>query len=246
MKKRRRRGRRNRAKRKIPVKGIIAGIVIIVVIAIAVLIAYSMQRAGIEESKISETDQQENVLVFPYELADGKLKATSLFQYSGLNPDCNNEEGEDIAALEIENQSDEFCGSVEIQAVMQDGTELSFKAESIPAGKKVWIFEENNQSITQVDNCKSIEGEAEFSKISLMEEQVSFSVDETAVTISNLTDTEITDLAVDCHCLFEDSYFGGLTYRYPVGTLPAGGTVTVEADDCYMGTAEVVCISKNN
>ena len=42
----------------------IAGIVIIVVIAIAVLIAYSMQRAGIEESKISETDQQENVVVF--------------------------------------------------------------------------------------------------------------------------------------------------------------------------------------
>ena len=217
-------------------------LILIILIILAVWHVIT-ERADAQE-QISAESESENI--FPCELADGKLKVTSLFQYTGLNPDCNNEEGEDIAALEIENQSDEFCKSAEIQAVTRDGTELAFKVDSIPAGKKVWVFEKNNQSITQDDTCKSIEGDADFGEVSLMEDQVSFSVDDTVITISNLTDTEITDLAVDCHCLFEDSYFGGLTYRYPVGTLPAGGTVTVEADDCYMGTAEVVCISKND
>ena len=244
--KRRRRVTGNKEKR--TAAKVLIVLIVIIIVAAAFFIIYNMRKSDTGEyDDASKAEQEENIVDFPAELADGKLKAISLFQYSGVNPDCNNEEGEDIAALEIENQSDEFCESMEIRVVMQDGTELSFKAESIPAGKTVWIFEENNQSISQDDACKSIEGDADFGEVSLMEEQVSVSVDgDIIITITNLTDTEITDLAVDCHCLFEDSYFGGLTYSYPVGTLPAGGTVTVEADDCYMGTAEVVCISKNN
>ena len=216
----------------------------ILLFAVAIAIIYYLQSDKVD-SKQSEEEQQAEGLAFPYELAEGKLQAASLFQYSGLNPDCNNEEGEDIAALEIVNQSDEFCRSAEIQVVMQDGTELLFKAEDIPAGKKIWVFESNNQSIGQDDACEEINDTSEFGEASLLEDQIAVSVKDTAITLENLTGEEITDLMVGCHCLFEDTYFGGVTYSYPAGIVPAGGQAAVEASDCYMGTAEVVWISNN-
>lgn len=241
-----RRGRKK--KRSFPVKGLIIAAAVLLIAAVAAAVVYSMksgensQKAAKEEG---EEEQQAEGLAFPYELAEGKLQAASLFQYSGLNPDCNNEEGEDIAALEIVNQSDEFCRSAEIQVVMQDGTELLFKAEDIPAGKKIWVFESNNQSIGQDDACEEINDTSEFGEASLLEDQIAVSVKDTAITLENLTGEEITDLMVGCHCLFEDTYFGGVTYSYPAGTVLAGGQAAVEASDCYMGTAEVVWISKN-
>ena len=241
-------GRRGEHKRISPV------VLFIVVAVAAVVIAFIAIAAAVYTSDpgksgngqdTPEEEQQAEGLAFPYELAEGKLQAASLFQYSGLNPDCNNEEGEDIAALEIVNQSDEFCRSAEIQVVMQDGTELLFKAEDIPAGKKIWVFESNNQSIGQDDACEEINDTSEFGEASLLEDQIAVSVKDTAITLENLTGEEITDLMVGCHCLFEDTYFGGVTYSYPAGTVPAGGQAAVEASDCYMGTAEVVWISKN-
>ena len=46
---------------------------------------------------------------FPYELEEGKIEILSLFQASVENPDCNNELGENTAALEIANKSEEYC-----------------------------------------------------------------------------------------------------------------------------------------
>jgi len=241
-------GRRGKHKRISPVVLFIVvavAAVVIAFIAIAAAVYTSDSGKSGNRQDIPEEEQQAEGLAFPYELAEGKLQAASLFQYSGLNPDCNNEEGEDIAALEIVNQSDEFCRSAEIQVVMQDGTELLFKAEDIPAGKKIWVFESNNQSIGQDDACEEINDTSEFGEASLLEDQIAVSVKDTAITLENLTGEEITDLMVGCHCLFEDTYFGGVTYSYPAGTVPAGGQAAVEASDCYMGTAEVVWISKN-
>lgn len=228
---------------KIWIISVVVAAILIAVIAIAAAYIKKMEKSGSE--KPDSAGEMGERITFPYELAEGKLQAASLFQYSGLNPDCNNEEGEDIAALEIVNQSDEFCRSAEIQVVMQDGTELLFKAEDIPAGKKIWVFESNNQSIGQDDACEEINDTSEFGEASLLEDQIAVSVKDTAITLENLTGEEITDLMVGCHCLFEDTYFGGVTYSYPAGTVPAGGQAAVEASDCYMGTAEVVWISNN-
>lgn len=236
--------KRRKTLSKIWIISVIAAAILIAVIAIAAAV-YTRKAEKSGSGKPDSAEETGEGLAFPYELAEGKLQVASLFQYSGLNPDCNNEEGEDIAALEIVNQSDEFCKSAEIQVVMQDGTELAFKAEDIPAGKKIWAFESNNQSVGQDDVCKEIKDHSEFEEVSLMEDQVTASVEDTTITIENLTGEEITDLTVGCHCLFEDTYFGGVTYSYPTGRIPAGGQVTVDAADCYMGSAEVVWISKN-
>lgn len=199
-----------------------------------------------EKTEIEKTETEKTEMEFPYELEEGKLLVNSLFQSSIENPDCGNEIGEDIASVEIINQSEEFCVAAEIDVTMQDGTELTFHATNIPAGKTGWAFALDNQTIAQESVCEKIESTAEFGEASVLEDEVVYTVEDTTITIQNITENEITDLSVYCHCLFEDVYFGGLTYCYPVESLSAGESVVIEADDCYMGTAEVVCIRKNN
>lgn len=209
--------------------------------------AVAEDNAVADEAVAEEKTEKEKVgIEFPYELEDGKLIVNSLFQSSIENPDCENEIGEDIASLEIENQSEEFCTFAEIKVTMEDDIEISFTATNIPAGKKVLAFAVDNQSIDQESNCKTIESNAEFGTASMMEGQISWSVEDTTITIQNLTDSEITDLVVGYHCLFEDAYFGGLTYSHPLQSLAAGESIILEADECYMGTAEVVSIVKNH
>lgn len=210
------------------------------------------ENAGTSGTEVSGTEsgsteeQKESAIELPCELENGKLLVQSLFQSSVENPDAGNEIGEDIGSLEILNQSEEYCISAEIKVTVEDGTEIVFTATDIPAGKTAWVFAPDNQSISQDSVCQKIEGTAQFGQTSLMEDQVMYSVEDTTITLQNLTENDLTDLSVYCHCLFEDVYFGGRTYCYPVELLPAGGTAVVEAADCFMGTAEVVAIRKNS
>ena len=55
----------------------------------------------------------------------------------------------------------------------------------------------------------------------------------------------LSNLLLHCHCLIDGSYFGGLTYTYPVESIPAGQSIAVEAEDCYLGEAAVVRVSQD-
>lgn len=196
--------------------------------------------------KRTETNTQSGQKIsFPYELEDGKLIVNSLFQSSISNPDCNGEEGEDIASLEIKNASDEFLTEAQITVTLDDGDEIPFLVTNIPAGKTVWAYATDNTSISLDFVCNRIKCKAQFSdKMPVMAESVSYEVNETSVTLNNLTGNEISGLSVGCHCLFEDVFFGGLTYNYKIEELPANESITINAEDCYLGSAEVVCIQQ--
>ncbi len=192
----------------------------------------------------SETEEKE---IFPYELEGGKLIVESLFQYSGFNPDCGDEEGENIASLSIKNQSEEFLVSARITATLTDDTEIAFEVKDVPAGQSLMVFSFENISYEMSNKCKLITCTAEFAEGSAnMEDKISVEVQETTVILTNLTDEELTNLNVYCHCLLDDAYFGGLTYSYPVEVIEAGGSFTLQAEECYLGEAEVVRIQENN
>ena len=67
-----------------------------------------------------------------------------------------------------------------------------------------------------------------------------------SVTLTNLTDEDLAGLTVYCHCLFDGTYFGGSTYAYPVDGIPAGESVTIQAEECYLGEAAVVRVTRNS
>lgn len=191
-------------------------------------------------------DEQKG-LSFPYTLADGKLEVTSIFQYSGGNPDCDDEMGENIAALAVVNKSDKHLSSAQFTAVLLDGTQIPFEVTDIPAGQTVWAFAKDN-SVYETENvCESLTCTAQFEDISpLMADKLSFEVNETEVTFINNSGESLSNLSVSCHCLFEDAYFGGRTYTYPIENIAAGEKLTVSAEDCYLGKAAVVRINQDN
>lgn len=194
---------------------------------------------------IEETERA--ALQFPYRLEDGRLEVSSLFQFTGFNPDCDLAEGEDIASLSFTNISEEYLVSASFTAVLTDGTEFRFEAADVPAGASVLAFSTDNASYDGSVGCESITCDAVFeSTAPLMEEAVSVSVEETAVTLTNLTGEDLTDLVIYCHTLFDESYFGGLTYAYPVEYIEAGGSITLQAEDCYLGEAAVVRITQGD
>lgn len=230
-------------------------LIIIVVVSIIVLLVGSFKDDGsdkdeqknvVQSTVTAETSKVEKKDIFPYELEEGKLEVTSLFQYSGSNPDCGDEEGENIASLSVTNKSDEQLVSAELTAVLLDGTEIIFEIKDVPAGKSVMVFSRDNISYEMSNACESISCTAEFSgESAIMEDQIAIQVDETTVTLTNLTEQNLTDLTVCCHCLLDEDYFGGLTYSYPVESIAAGESITLQAEECYLGEAAVVRIQQS-
>lgn len=199
----------------------------------------------------SEAPQPEETeppsLPFPHPLVGGKLEVSSLFQFTGFNPDFGLEEGDNIASLSFTNTSGEYLSSAVFTVVLRDGTQLHFEAFDVPAGASVMAFSTDNAVYDTSVPCDDITCEAKFEpEAPLMAEAVSFSVEGTAVTLTNLTGESLTNLVVHCHTLFEGGYFGGLTYSYPVEPLEAGSSITLQAEDCFLGEAAVVRIVQND
>lgn len=182
-------------------------------------------------------------LAFPYSLEEGKLTVDSLFQYSGYNPDCGDEMGEDIASLVITNRSEEHLAEARLTVTLADGKELAFEVRDLPAGQTVWAFAKDNSAYALSNFCTAIAGTTQFEQSTpLMADRLSAAVQETEVTLTNNSAEAIAGVTVYCHTVFKDVYFGGTAYAYAAGDIPAGGSATVSAVDCYLGEAAVVRI----
>lgn len=185
-----------------------------------------------------ETTQPDDKL--PYSLEDGKLEIESLFQYTGLNPDCYWEEGSNTGAVVLHNRSEEYLESLEMTITMTDGVQLQFRIYDIPAGQTVWAYEAENTAYdadTIIDNviCTAVFREDN----GLTPEQVTVSVNMMDVTLTNVSGEELSNLEVRCHNMVDGILFGGTAYVYPIENLISGGTVTVTAFDCFLGDAAV-------
>ena len=130
---------------------LILAIVVILGVVIAVNQSSSKQESSTEKSEENEeaskvTDAADEGLAFPYLLEEEQIQVDSLFQYSGINPDAENAECEDVAAIQMKNNSEQYLESAEVSVELSDGTAYSFVVQDIPAGKSVIAFESGNTS----------------------------------------------------------------------------------------------------
>ena len=189
----------------------------------------------------------ERVVTFPYFVEGDKIEVTSLFQYSGPNPDCGEEAGEDIAALSVTNRSGKHVTQETLTLKLATGEKLVFEIQDLPANETAWVFASDNTSCAQDAQVTSLRSSARMeSDDQLMSDKVAVSIEETTVTLTNLTSEDLPGLTVFCHTRFDDAFFGGLVYSYPVDNLPAGESVTIQAEDCYLGEAAVVRIAQES
>lgn len=204
---------------------------------------------GQKEQNANSDDAGEkvNAVEFPYKLEEGKISIDSVFQFTGFNPDNENMEGENIAALTVVNQSEQHLTFAQFTVKLADGARLAFEVTDLPAGQKAMIFEKENQVYELDDVCQEITDTAEFEDVSpVMADRLSAEVQETTVTLTNNSEEDLSNLLLHCHCVIDDAYFGGLTYMYPIESIPAGQSASVNAEDCYLGQAAVVRVSQDS
>lgn len=195
----------------------------------------------------SEETEGPAALQLPYAFENGGLEITSLFQYSGFNPDCGWEEGTNVGAVILANKSEKYLETLDLTLIMTDGTALSFAIADIPAGKTVWAFECGNQEMDSAAGILEVQYQAKFREdAGLAPELVTVSAEEMNITLTNVSAEDLTGLAVRCHGVLDDAYFGGASYTYSVETIPAGGSAVVFAEDCFLGETEATLVDYAN
>lgn len=197
------------------------------------------------EADQAETAENIHALKFPLLLEDGKLEIDSVFQFDGLNPDCGNQSGDNIAAITLKNLSDEYLSAAEISLKSTEETELRFAVTNVPAGAAVIAFSVDNIAVDAETFYSDVVCDASFgANASMSDGAISAAVDGIHITLRNNTDADINEVVVYCHSTLGDQYFGGITYSYTANNLPANGTAELDAVDCILGLAEVVRIEK--
>lgn len=199
---------------------------------------------GGEAGKSGATEREKGSSAsFRIELKSGVLLIENVFQYSGLNPDGNNREGEDIAAIQLHNESEYDLISANITAKTQSGSQFSFLVENIPPGKTVYAFDRDNNTYDMEDSFESVSADAQYSAVSsLVDSQVSVQTDGTSITIVNGSSETLENLTVVYHCASGEILFGGVSYKKIIDRLDAGQSVIIDASECYLGEAFVVSV----
>lgn len=244
-------------KKKKPIGGIL--ILVVVILLLAVVAVFVMPRllyrlSGGGEAVEFETEAQlstnipeetteERVptVAFPLLVDDGRLEINSLFQFTGINPDCENQEGTDIASIVLKNVSDLYLAEAKITLTLLDGTQLNFVVTELPAGASVMAFSTENSILPADAACVSAVCDASFDPTAVtVSDQVTASADGVHITLTNISGQDLSQIVVYCRSPLGEDYFGGTTYLYTVTDLPAGGSAAVDAADCILGMAEVV------
>lgn len=198
------------------------------------------------EETVQEETIQVNEIQFPLVMEEGKLEVSNVFRFDGINPDCNNQEGSNIATIEVKNLSNIYLSKADITIKTYDGILLCFQITDLPAGKTAWVFASDNVSIGSDVMYSDIVCEAIFdSDASMNDDKISIFAEGTIVDLQNNTNTELKEIVVYYHSSLGEQYFGGITYNYTLNDLPAGGTAEMNAKECVLGFAEVVRVEIN-
>lgn len=194
---------------------------------------------------LNNNDKKE--IEFPYDIDDGKLTVQSIFQSSIDNPDCQDEYGDDIASLEIINNSDELLEEADI-TVETDEKTLTFHIEYLPSHETMWVFESNNETITLDEAYFNITVDSKYTDQTLETEKLDVTVEtyQTEVAVKNKTTQDIKDISLTFHTKFEEILYGGKTYNYQINELKANESVKVDVIEAYLGTPETVQIKIND
>ena len=199
------------------------------------------------DNNVKASELENNVVeiqtMFPYKV-NKSMTVESIFQFSGVNPESGNE-GENIAGLLVTNTSDKYIENADVYVKIKNSDELHFLIKDLPAGKSINVFEKNDKQFKLTDEIVSVKGKDSFYKHNpIFEEKTSIVVDGTNITIMNLSNENLENMVIHCHCILDDVYFGGLTYTYSINEIKVGETVQLDAVDCYMGEAAVVRMSQ--
>lgn len=193
----------------------------------------------------TDVSNKKEEVKFPTILEDNKLEITSLFPFSGVNPDADMLEGSDVAAIAIRNISDEYLKETTITAMSQAGNKYIFIVHDLPPQKSAIAFSKENDKWAEDDVCEKLEVDSVFENEEKIEE-LSISIDGMMITMQNNSQKELTEIDVYCRDIVNEDYFGGKAYKYTIEKLSAGEETTITVSDSLFGVIDVVRVAVNN
>lgn len=202
---------------------------------------------GSSSSASEETTsaEPENVVAFPVVLDGGKIEIESLFQFSGINPDSENQEAKDVASISLANVSSDFLIEATVNVTFADGQSVSFVVSNLPSGASAMAFSLENATLLSSDSCVDIEVASTYTDDNCPD-GVEISVEGMEITLSNSSSEDINKLSVYYRDVYDDKYFGGITYSYSIEHLSAGESTTFFAEKSLLGMVEVVRVAVND
>lgn len=215
---------------------------VVVCICVALLVYFKSSDAPPETPEPSSTG---TVSTFPHPTEDGSLEVQSLFLSSVFNSDGDGELVEDVASISYENTSGKFIRCAQLQITMESGDQLLFQLTDIPVGSTGIAFETSSQSCNDKEAITKLSVDVEYETQDPLSSSMSCDVSGTEITVTNTSETPLSQIRVVCHCTLDGTLFGGGVFEYTIDFLPAGESTVITASDCIYGEALVVRTTAN-
>ena len=178
----------------------------------------------------------------PALLDSERLELISVFEFTGMNPDCENVYAEEIGAIQVKNVSGSYLETAELQITMSNGECLEYVVKDIPADMEVMAFELQNQVYDDTYQIEDVQVTAEYSDVNI-QDRFAWSVEGSEITVENISDEDMKNVNVQYHCTIDGLSYGGTSYELEVGDLQPGESATVTDMFCFVGDVTVVNVT---
>ncbi len=151
------------------------------------------------------------------------LYSLEICSYSGQFMEDNSfEEVENVAAMRLENRSEEFLDLATITYDLGEGKEAVFEVKGLPAGETVLVLEKNRLPLTGNEKFTGYpEVEASFNKYAITTtNDISVEVKDGVLIVSNMTRSTLENVTIYYKLTdAEGNFLGGVAYVSSVGDL---------------------------
>ena len=181
-----------------------------------------------------------------FELENG-LEITSVGRYAGnFVEDGSDDIVSDVCAITVRNNAENTVQYAEISMNI-GGESYCFKLSTLPQGKSVQLLELSRQPMPEssADMTAALTSYASFDpEPSLCEDVFSIDTQDTAITITNISGSDITgQIYVYYKSAYGDLYIGGITYRTGVSGLAAGESTTLYASHYSTAYSKIMFVT---
>ena len=166
------------------------------------------------------------------ELGSG-LSLMSASRYAGaFVEDGSDDTVADVMAITVRNDGDKTVQYAHITLTLGESA-YDFDVTTLPAGASAQLLELARQ--TMPDSMEGVSAEVSACALfdaepTLCPDALTIETQDTAITVTNTTDSDMGQIYVYYKIAYGELYLGGITYRVGVSGLKAGETTT-----CYAG-----------
>ena len=181
-----------------------------------------------------------------FELENG-LEITSVGRYAGsFVEDGSDDIVSDVCAITVKNNA---AATVQYAHITLTGGETSYEFDlsTLPSGASAQLLELSRQPLPESTDglTASLTSFAPFdAEPSLCEDVISIDTQDTAITITNVSGSDITgQIYVYYKSAYGDLYIGGITYRTGVSGLAAGESTTLYASHYSTAYSKIMFVT---